>query len=492
LTSFGLREIDSFFFSSGGEKSGSSGGSGGGGQPLQTFVMLEEDRLTDDLARSLCRYWCGEGVAQGQVVVVPAFASSVEVSLSCLDSAVTADGSICELDVTDGSEGSSREELNDFAMSLPRNLHLDKFRAKMAAQSQSTTQEDDANNNRESFAIIEEGSEDDEDEGGDSTKKNSTSESNEGLVNAWQYRKSVQDARSGMRLKTNNNTCSSDLGSVYCHSFDLSRRMWDQFASNDNAVDGDGMHVDRPSAYNPLVRNIRIVDCSSSSSTTATTTTQGMKLFQSLWKHIQATFSIHPTTVIRLFLHRLPVGAGSVALPLLMAKIRKENLPVVVLATIRPWRWLSASSAHSNSNVNKLDTLSSLRTTADTTLSLDSFLSLRTPPPPEFSLLSGILTVRKCAPFTSVSHYTDTVNWKQRPLAERFGVKRDARKVTVQLLHLPPEEYSKGGSSTSGVRSGGGNSGGGNDDGCVKKTDSTEGGGCSTAKHLGSNASLDF
>ena len=91
-----------------------------------------------------------------------------------------------------------------------------------------------------------------------------------------------------------------------------------------------------------------------------------------------------------------------------------------------------------------------------------------------------------------MSHYTDTVNWKQRPLAERFGVKRDARKVTVQLLHLPPEEYSKGGSSTSGVRSGGGNSGGGNDDGGVKKTDSTEGGGCSTAKHLGSNVSLDF
>ena len=44
LTSFGLREIDSFLFSSGGE---------GGGQPLQTLVMLEEDRLTDDLARAL-------------------------------------------------------------------------------------------------------------------------------------------------------------------------------------------------------------------------------------------------------------------------------------------------------------------------------------------------------------------------------------------------------------------------------------------------------
>ena len=39
--------------------------------------------------------------------------------------------------------------------------------------------------------------------------------------------------------------------------------------------------------------------------------------------------------------------------------------------------------------------------------------------------------------------------------------KRDGRKLTVQLLHLPPEEFSKGGSSTSGVRSGGGNVGNG-------------------------------
>ena len=64
--------------------------------------------------------------------------------------------------------------------------------------------------------------------------------------------------------------------------------------------------------------------------------------------------------------------------------------------------------------------------------------------------------MHKCASST-ISHYTDAVTNK-RPLADRFGVKRDGRKVTVQLLHLPPEEYSKGGSSTGGgERSGGGN-----------------------------------
>ena len=208
---------------------------------------------------------------------------------------------------------------------------------------------------------------------------------------------------------------------------------------------------------------------------------QGIALFCSLWRHLQSTISTHPNTVIRLFLHRLPVGQGAVALPLLMAKIRKENLPVVVLATIRPWKWLSSLAGTNN---NKLDVLASLRSTTDTTLSLDSFSSLRTPPPPEFSLLQGILTVRKCAAF-NVSHYTDTVTWK-RPLAERFGVKRDGRKVTVQLLHLPPEEYSKGGSSTSGVRSGGGSV---NTDDSSKKKHQHSAGGCSS---LAGGASLDF
>ena len=135
-------------------------------------------------------------------------------------------------------------------------------------------------------------------------------------------------------------------------------------------------------------------------------------------------------------------------MPLLMAKIRKDNLPVVVLVTIRPWKWLTTPTAKNSNTSNKIDTLLSLRNTADTALSLDAFSSLRTPPPPEFSLLQGILTVHKCATSTT-AHYTDTVTNK-RPLADRFGVKRDGRKVTVQLLHLPPEEYSKGGSSTGG------------------------------------------
>jgi uncharacterized membrane protein YgcG len=157
-----------------------------------------------------------------------------------------------------------------------------------------------------------------------------------------------------------------------------------------------------------------------------------------------------------------------------MSKIRQENLPIIVMATIRPWRFLTSPA---NNGINKLDTLSSLRSTADTVFALDSFSSFQTPPPPEFSLLQGILTVRKCASFTT-AYYTDTICFKNRPLTERFGVKRDGRKVTVQLLHLPPEEYSKGGSSTDGVRSGGG-----------QIASSQSSGGCSSAKFTGASSS---
>ena len=45
LTSSGLRELDAIL---------------GGGQPLETAILVEEDRWTQDLALALARYWCAE------------------------------------------------------------------------------------------------------------------------------------------------------------------------------------------------------------------------------------------------------------------------------------------------------------------------------------------------------------------------------------------------------------------------------------------------
>jgi hypothetical protein len=261
---------------------------------------------------------------------------------------------------------------------------------------------------------------------------------------------------------------------IYCHSYDLSKRMVDQFvvpssssssfslnndninSNNDDGVDNDNNNQGRP--INPILSHAKIVHCSSTSSSSSSSVNnstrlscqqRGMILFRNIYINIQQAIQTHPNTVIRLFLHRLPISIGSIALPLLMTKIRKENIPIIILGTVRPWRFLSpiTSTCTTNTNsppINKLDTLLSLRQTSDLYISCDSFNSLRTSPPLELSTLyTGILTVRKCASHTSTVHYTDSVIPSKRPLAERFGIKRDRRKLTLQLLHLPPEDYGK-------------------------------------------------
>ncbi len=505
VTSFGLREIDSFLFSPG----GGGGKDGGGGQPLQTLVLLEEDRLTDDLSRALCRYWCAEGVAQHQLVMLPSLLPSADKSLQLFDdNEGDYDGGV---EGNFNNEGSSPEELRDFVLSLPRNLHLDKLRSKEGMTTTTKKKESSSavassgadesrdgvnsmmmtNHGREAItAIVEEDEYDDDDDYDNNDIDNHFhghgASSDEGLINAWQYRKSIQIERSG--IGNQSGRCDLVLlgagDGIYCHSYNLSKRMWDQFSPRDGTFVEDARD-------NPLLTNTRIVDCSRSliiSHNAMHNQHQGMALFCTLWKHLQSELSTNRNRVIRLFLHRLPVGQGCIAMSLLMAKIRKENLPVVVLATIRPWRWLTNNNF--NDTNSKIDTLLSLRNTADTALSLDSFSSLRTPPPPEFSLLQGILTVHKCASST-VSHYTDTVTNK-RPLADRFGVKRDGRKVTVQLLHLPPEEYSKGGSSTGGGdRSGGGNISAAASDGSNRGQQHRHGMGCSSFGG-GEGPSLEF
>ena len=456
LTSSGSREFDSLILSAGG-----GANAGGGGQPLRTCVLVEEDRLSDDLARCLCRTWCAEGAAQGQDVMLGCWRGDPRDALGALDEG---EGGGAAQMTHHTMEGSTPQELEGFVSSLPRNLHLDKQRekAKKLAEGDGARQE---RRGREAIAAIVE-----EEEGeGDEEDGPPGGGADEGLVNAWQYRRDVQEARSGMRssgLRGGGAPRGGGLADgVYCHSYDLSGRMADQFTGEE----GKGA--------NPLVDHVRIVSCAAELESCRDHSAQGtaFALFRSLWRHVLSRLDARPGgTVVRLFLRRLPVDVGAALLPLLMAKIRKSELPVVVLATVRPWRFLSSYGCGDGSN--GLDALSALRSAADVAVSADSLSSLRVPPPPEFSLLQGILTVRRCAPSTSAGHYTDSVVGR-RPLAERFGMRRDGRKLAVQLLHLPPEEYSRGGSSTAGVRSGGGKAG------------AAAGGGCSS---LAGGTALDF
>ena len=84
---------------------------------MHSLILIEEDRLADDLGWCLARYWCGEGVSCGHIVLMAAF-----------------DDVLPGLDKADNSQalddGCTVEEMEQFKMSLPRNLHLDKFRSR--------------------------------------------------------------------------------------------------------------------------------------------------------------------------------------------------------------------------------------------------------------------------------------------------------------------------------------------------------------------------
>merc|ERR1712086_1043853 len=109
---------------------------------------------------------------------------------------------------------------------------------------------------------------------------------------------------------------------------------------------------------------------------------------------------------------------------------------------IRPWTLLPKHSHY----------LTSLRRTSDAVFLCKGFAGTTSPPPPEFSDLAGILSIKKLA-----IHSSDSIT-KTRPPSNRYGLKRDRRKLHVRMLHLPPEDFSKGGSSVGGggARSGGG------------------------------------
>eukprot|EP00339_Tiarina_fusa_P027558 CAMPEP_0117056512 /NCGR_PEP_ID=MMETSP0472-20121206/39218_1 /TAXON_ID=693140 ORGANISM="Tiarina fusus, Strain LIS" /NCGR_SAMPLE_ID=MMETSP0472 /ASSEMBLY_ACC=CAM_ASM_000603 /LENGTH=314 /DNA_ID=CAMNT_0004773007 /DNA_START=40 /DNA_END=981 /DNA_ORIENTATION=+ len=180
LTSAGLSDLDTIL---------------GGGQPLGTCILVEEDRWTRDLGLSIVKYWCAEAVSQEQCLLVPVFESSVDGE---------AEISMESLTIFDDRRG----DIEQLLFALPRNLHWDKQRKKSEASNDQAGA---------SLEILEEGGEDDEEK------------VEEGLDNAWQYRKSVQQERLGQPMDQAKLSSSMRTNtSVFCHSYDLSGRMHEQ------------------------------------------------------------------------------------------------------------------------------------------------------------------------------------------------------------------------------------------------------------------------
>lgn len=295
----------------------------------------------------------------------------------------------------------NKSELEKLLSLLPRNLHWDKEKKKSQQQGEMP----------QGLDVLEE--EEDEAEG----------DAEEGLEIAWQYKKSVQEERSGLESSRVTTTTTPNTN-VFCHSYDLSGRMKDQMA-----IQSDSILVGMPDE-----------------DTKATTTAhaRGVQLFRFLASQIKRVGG----KMVRMLLFHPNLEALTVALPLLMAYIRSNSLPVVLMVYVPSaidqglWSQLSRS--------------------ADVVLSTEGFASRKEyPPPPEFRQLQGLLQISKVSTVTAATangggHFADLTASK-RPAAFIYGFKRDRRKLHISLLHIPPEDYTEGGGSVgSGARSGAG------------------------------------
>ncbi|KAI2511350.1 hypothetical protein MHU86_3132 [Fragilaria crotonensis] len=365
----------------------------GGGQPLGTCLLLDEDRWTRDLALCLIRYWCAEAVSHEQFLLMPYFQDKDSTLASSAPSLLED-----EIASTHHYGAASAAQINTLIDSLPRNLHWDKAAGNVVG--------DDAT---QTLQVLE------EDEEGEDAE--------EGLKIAWQYRKSIQDERLG---HVQSNTSKLTGSNVYCHSFDLNGRLDEQDLNREviNLVDGRCCESQ--------------VDCRKR--------VCGFLLFQTLKSHLKP---LPKGKLIRLLLYQAPIDAASIAVPLLLAYIRSEELPVVVMVTIQSWTSQSKAS------------LINLQRVSDVVMQTEGFASrVRYPQPPEFRHLHGLLLMPKVSTVTAATansggHFADMTMTK-RPLAHVYGLKRDRRKLHVQLLHIPPEDHTSGGGSAGGVRSGAG------------------------------------
>lgn len=424
LTSSGLQDLDVVI---------------GGGQPIGTCLLVQEDRFSTALAQTLVQYWCAEAISQQQVLLAPIVVLGTNVVSGKKEE------DVLHFDDDHGNGGSSSFELQTLLENLPRNLHWDKWKQRSEVQqAQETTSSLSLKDTTTMRSHLEQGSggmmeileeeEDDGEEDDESMDSGSAAatalptSSDDNLRNAWQYKASVQQHRSGVVPGSSSSASSTSQltkNTVYCHSYDLSRRM----AGQDDAGDLDA---------SSWIVNI-----------TATTTTtdekcasrchrqRGMELFRRLVKCIRDKLkeesARHAKAVRLLLFHPASLPEMTVALPLLLAYIRNESLPVVVLLCIP--------------STTDVSSWISLSRTSDIVLSTEGFASRREyPPPAEFRHLHGILKIHK-----TTKKWTEVAAWI-------YGFKRDRRKLHIQLLHIPPEDYADNGGSVSagGVRSGAG------------------------------------
>ena len=344
------------------------------------------------------------------------------------------------------------DEIQSLLHSLPRNLHKDKYAAKAEATSTGPLSTKD---NRGPLGSLQEERIEHEEVG----EGEAPQDSDGGLSNAWQYDLAVQRERQGHSTTTKSRSATGD-SDVFCHSYDLQGRFTDQVED----VVGLACLPVIPSACFDYQHGAQH---------------SGFAYFCELLKQLKPLVSGNTRkVVVRLLIyhHRDPASLA-VALPLLLAHIRTHQWPVVLMIATQTWTTPASPRQQQQASLHLL------RRTSDVVLATEGFAARREyPPPPEFGLFQGLLHVHKVSTVTaatSLGHFADATVSK-RPAANLWGLKRDRRKLHIELLHIPPEDFAEGGGSAGGERSGAG------------RAAHRGGGGLGCASSGGGSSALDF
>ena len=375
----------------------------GGGQALYSCILLVKEERFTDLTEVIARYWVAQGLSHGHCVM------------------------LIPTDSFDGYGndayygGASRDELkNSFLSSLPMNMHFKNLAKKMENVNIDRSMHDDN-------AIIEEENSDQEDE-----------EAEKGLKIAWQYKREIQNERK--RISPSASSKSAQISSHFCHSFDLGKSIQTDLFE---IVDNENRTMDSVSKSEMENSTKAIVNIPPPS--IFENADNPLKLFANIIRYIKESLctSLQKDVVIRVLLLDIDPKTYAVVIPLLSSTVRSMQLPVCFMATIKSGFW----------NNNKYtSSYLQLKRTCEVVLTVDSFEGyVSSAKPAEFRDLVGLLEIDKLSG-QHFGHFAD----KFAP-ANKYGLKRDRRKLHIQMLHLPPEDFAEGGSSVgSGVRSGGG------------------------------------
>ena len=370
----------------------------GGGQALHSCILfIKEERFTD-LTDILERYWVAQGISHGQkIILVPT-------------------DSLCASDERYHGGVSADELKQQFITSLPKNMHQAKL-----DKAQSTKVQD--SNRLNGDTILEE----------DYENSDNDDTADDDLKIAWQYRRDIQNER--RRISSSPKVRSSNTISEFCHSFDLAGNIQDtlyQVLPNGKVHTGNDSNTDKAHIFIfPTDDTENFKD--------------PIRLFGKLMTFLKEVIKcpyLPRDCVARVLLCDVDPIVFSKVIPLLMSRVRATQLPVCFMCTVRPSIW--------SEDEKSINAIAYLRRSCDIVFSVDSFCSYGDPPG-EFRDLAGILEIHKLGGL-----HLGQISDKFAP-ANRYGLKRDRRKLHIQMLHLPPEDFAMGGSSVgSGVRSGGG------------------------------------